>query len=387
MSHVPELLTRAIEWIARLPLCGEPELAGLLDVDEYRARRLIHELAKRGWIETLEPGSPELELRRLAAVREEALPALAAALCLDPAQLAGLLPVRASDTLERVTRVATTVGVNRFIAALATDSRQSGLAELIDGRSLPLALPPSERWWLPRTDAYGCLRAGPLHGPFFLAWDRAAAPDLFRRRRAAAWSAARTAVSQHWGAEGLPPLLVICPTTRELRVWEQALAKGDQTEGTRLEVALTTREQLRIHGAGGCAWQRPDRTSAGLLLEAVGWGQAPPIPAVWLAETVDELPPPDPRNASLRERALADAATYDGGPVWRRVGVLALATNPAEKTLIEWIARHQLLRGAELAALLDAPEALIERRLEWLLRCGAIRPAAQTTDQKKGTIT
>jgi len=387
VSPVPELLTRAIEWIARLPLCGEPELAGLLDVDESTARRLIHKLAMRGWIETFEPGSAELELRRLAALREEAITALAVALCLDPVQIAGVFPVRASDTLERVTRVEITVGVNRFFAGLAADSRRSGLAELIDARSLPLALSPSERWWLPRSDGYGCLRAGPLHAPFFLAWDRAAAPDLSRRRRAAAWFAARAAVSRHWGAEGLPPLLVICPSTRELLVWKQALAKRDETDGTRLDVALTTREQLRIYGAGGCAWQRPDRTSAALLVEVVGWGQAPPVPRVWLAETVEELPPPERRRASLRERTLPGAATRDGGPVWYRVGALALATNAAEKTLIEWIARHQLLRGAELAALVDAPEALIERRLEWLLRCGAIRRTEQTTDKRKGTIT
>ena len=51
---------------------------------------------------------------------------------------------------------------------------------------------------------------------------------------------------------------------------------------------------------------------------------------------------------------------------------------PPEKALIEWVARHPLLSKADLAALLDTSEALIERRLEWLTRCGAIRSAATT---------
>lgn len=386
MSQVPDLPTRAVEWIARLPLCGEPELAGLLDVDEYTARKLIHRLATRGWIDTFEPGSAELELRRLGAVREEAVAALAAAMARDPSQIAAFLPIHVSDTLERVARVEITVGVNRFFADLAADSRQSGPAELIDARSLPLTLSPSERWWLPRSDGYGCLRAGPLHAPFFLAWDRAAAPDLSRRRRVAAWFAARAAVSRHWGAEGLPPLLVICPSTRELSVWEQALAKWDDTVDPPLEVLLTTREELRVHGVGGCAWQRPDRTSGASLVEAIGWGQAPPVAVDWLAGPVGEPPTPDRRRASLRERTLPGAATRDGGPAWYRVGALALATNAAEKTLIEWIARHPLLSAAQLAALGDAPKALIERRIEWLLRCGAVRVAEPTTDKRKGTI-
>ena len=69
-------LARTLEWIARPPLCGEPDLAGLLGIDAIDARHLVHELARRGWVESIEPGSPEIELRRLACIREEALPAL-----------------------------------------------------------------------------------------------------------------------------------------------------------------------------------------------------------------------------------------------------------------------------------------------------------------------
>ncbi|MEZ4503156.1 MAG: hypothetical protein R3C39_11065 [Dehalococcoidia bacterium] len=373
-------LVQALAWIARLPLCGDPELAGLIGVDGHDARRLIHELARRGWVETVEPGSPELELRRLAFVREDAIPALAAALCLDPAEIAGALPVRLRDTLERITRVEITVGVNRVLAGLAADVQRSGLAELADARSLPLALPPPERWWLPLVEGYGCLRAGPLHAPFLLAWDRAAAPNLYRRRRVAAWFAASAAVARHWGAEGLPPVLVVCPSTRVLRVWEEALSKQYDTEGAQLEVLLATREQLRSQGPGAATWRSPGRTQASPLVELIGWGQVPPVAATRLAEPFEQRPPPHRRGASLRERALAGATAHDGGPLWHRLGVLALATGPAEKALIEWVARHPLLSAADLAALLDTSEALIKRRLEWLTRCGAIRSAAATCD-------
>ena len=153
-------LSRALEWLARLPLCGEPELAGLLDVDEEDARRLIHQLSARGWTETVAAGSPELEQRRLAVIRDEAMPALAAALRGDRTSLASAIPARPRDLSRRVARLEVTVSVNRFFSDLADDFRCAGLANLADARSLPLAVPPAERWWLPNIEAYGCLRSG-----------------------------------------------------------------------------------------------------------------------------------------------------------------------------------------------------------------------------------
>ena len=50
-------------------------------------------------------------------------------------------------------------------------------------------------------------------------------------------------------------------------------------------------------------------------------------------------------------RAFAEATSGEAKPLWRRLGDLALVTAPAEKTLIEWVARHPLLSIADLAAL------------------------------------
>ena len=283
-------LPRTIEWLARLPLCGEPELAELLGVDAIDARHLVHELVGRGWVESIEPGSPELELRRLACIRDEALPALAAALDLAPADVLRAVPVQLKDTLDRVARAEITSGMNRLFAGIAAAVRRSGTAELVDARSLPLTVPVGERWWLPVTEGYGCLRSGNLWAPFLVAWDRARAPDLYRRRRVAAWSTGRAGVVPRWGADGLPPILVVCPSHRELRVWEQALLRrSDDGSAVQLDALLTTREQLLEHGPGGAVWQVPAEDHAVPLVERLGWGAAPPVAPVCLPDEIDGL--------------------------------------------------------------------------------------------------
>ena len=293
-------LAWALEWIARLPLCGEPELAGLLGVDEHDARRLTHELVKRGWTETLAASSLELEPRRLAVLRGEALPARAAACGPDLASLAGAVPVRPRDLLRRVARLEITACVNRFAADLAGDLESSGIVELADARSLPLAVPPDECWWLPGTEGYGCLRTGPLHAPFLVAWDRAAAPHVHRRRRLAGWFAASARVDRQWGSEGLPPVLVICPSARERRVWEDALAKRDGGGSACLEVLFTTREELHAAGADDARWWRPGRAPAPLV-EQLGWGAAPVVRAIRIEQALDDCRPP-PRRITWQAR-------------------------------------------------------------------------------------
>jgi len=129
-------------------------------------------------------------------VREDALPALAAGLDLPASEVTGAVAVRRRDALERVARVEITASVNGFFAELAAYGRRPVTCELADARSLPLQVPAAERWWLRGTDAYGCLRAGELWSPFLVAWDRAAAPDRQRRRRACGWLAGRVAVGR-----------------------------------------------------------------------------------------------------------------------------------------------------------------------------------------------
>src|SRR5690606_38118358 len=145
------------------------------------------------------------------------------------ATLAQVMPVERNDLLRRVASIEVTAGVNHLCAALADELRRAGHGELGDARSLPLGGPAAARWWLPGVDGYGCLRAGRLSAPFLVVWDRAAAPDVHRRRRAALWQRDVTKVRGHWGRAGLPPLLIVCRTMREVAVWRGALT--DQADG------------------------------------------------------------------------------------------------------------------------------------------------------------
>ncbi len=365
-------LARALEWIVRLPFCGDRELAGLLGVDEHDARRLIHLLSARGWVETVPAASPELQPRRLAVLRGAAVPALAAACGEDRVPLASAAPVRPGDLSRRLAALEITARVNRFLADLADGLESSGIARLDDARSLPLALARAECWWLPGVEGYGCLRAGSLHAPFLVAWDRAAAPDVHRRRRLGGWSAASGSAGRRWGREGLPPVLVICPSAREVRVWEDALARRDGASPGHLEVMLATRRELQTTGAGGARWWRPGRAPAPVA-EQLGWGDAPVVREVRIDRALDDCAPPPRRSGtSPGRRAFARVAGGHGGPARERLADLALATSAAEKTLVEWVARHPLLGAAEVAELTREPAGAIRRRLERLVSCGVI---------------
>lgn len=139
---------RALEWIVRLPLLGEPELASLLGIDEADAPGLRLALDRRGWTEWFVPGSAALRPRRLSFVREAAASDLAGVLGIERAALPAHVPARRRDLLDRIVRVEITAGVNRFFAELAAAPGVPGV-ELADARSLPLARPPRQRWWLP----------------------------------------------------------------------------------------------------------------------------------------------------------------------------------------------------------------------------------------------
>ena len=70
-------LSRALGWILRLPLLGDPELSCLLGIDPVDARCLREQLGQRGWVEWITPRVAALNDRPLAFAREEAVPALA----------------------------------------------------------------------------------------------------------------------------------------------------------------------------------------------------------------------------------------------------------------------------------------------------------------------
>lgn len=374
MNDAQLMATRALGWLVRLPLSGERELARLMGGHEQDVRRILHGLALRGWTDSVEPGSPDLERRRRYFVAEDAVAAWCAARGVTVATIAESIPVGRTDLLRRIARIEITTGVNRLCAALADDLRLADLAELVDARTLPLDGRAAARWWLHGVDGYGCLRAGQLYAPFLIAWDRAAAPDVHRRQRAGLWRRQAKAVRARWGEVGLPPLLVVCSTTREVAVWREALTGHSDEDTPPLAALFTTRRALREHGAAGPIW-RSAAGDEGQLIAQVGWEPEPSLPAPALfnglagIETVDRR-----RQGALRRWAVQRATTESSRARWQHASALALATGAGEQALLDWIARHPLLAASDLAELLREPAALVARRLEWLVRCRVVAP-------------
>ena len=371
MSAHDSRASRALEWIARLPLLGEPELARLLGIEEVDARDVRRLLERQGWIEWFVPGTDAIEQRRLSFVREEAMPELAAAGDTAHLALPAHLPVRRRDTLARIARVELTASVNRFLSELSSWPGLPRL-ELEDARSLPLAGSPPERWWLPALEGYGCLRAGAQRAPFFVAWDRAAAPDLHRRARVGAWIAAAPTVAAHWGTEGLPQLLLVCAGRRARATWERSIRRAaERVDGRLPEVLLTGARELAAEGPAGAAWHDPVSGRTGPLLERLGWGKAPPLPRLRLP---DELVAPPESGTALTLRRWAPAAAADSHtPAVERAAAIAMTTDRDEKRLLEWIGRLPLITRPQLANLTDLPDPAVDRRVERLLGSAVVR--------------
>lgn len=362
-------LARALELIARLPLLGEPELARLMGIDVVDARGLRFELERRGWIEWFVPGTYGLRPRRLSFVREEALPELARAFGVEPGELARHLPARRHDTLQRIACLEITAWTNRFLADLAASSGVPQL-ELADARSLPLALSVRERWWPPGLEGYGCLRAGDLWAPFFLAFDRVAAPDEHRRALVAGWAGTAEAIARHWGAEGLPVVLLVCAGEREQAVFERRLVSVAERGDRRIDVLLTSVEDVAREGPAGAIWREPGSASRGSLIERLGWGREPALPRPHLHDAWETASPPQ-TQPPLREWA-PRAASDPAMPALEHAAAVALATDRDEKRMLELIAQYPLVTARDLAYLAGLPLDAVERRLDWLLQCRVV---------------
>ena len=343
---------RALGWIARLPLLGEPELALLLGVHEAEARSLRHALEREGWVEWVVPGSDALRKRRLSFVPEAALTELARALGTERAELPEHAPVRRADVLDRVVRVETAAAVNRFLAELAASPGAAG-AVLDDARSLPLAGPARGRWWPPGVEGYGRLRAGALHAPFFLAWDRAVAPDLHRRRRASGWAGPAPAELDRRRAEGPAPLLLVCPRPAARPAWERALVRAAECSERPRRVLLADAREVRAAGPAGAAWRDPVDGREGTLREQLRWVAGPAPGPPWPGARI-EAPGGPARSGALRRWA-PGAATSPAATDRERTAAVALTTDGEQKRMLEWVGRWPAPDGAAAGGPRRAP--------------------------------
>jgi len=365
------LMARAIDWLGRLPLLGIEELSLLLQTREDSVSRALSDLERLGCVEWVAPESPEVMGRRLFVVANGAI----------DAALAQVYALDRKEILLRLARLETTVVLNRFLVEAVEAASHDIEIDLADARSLPSPASREVRWWPPDIEAYGCLRWGPWLAPFFVAWDRAGAPDLHRRLRVTSWYAFGESETP-WARDGLPPILVVCPSEREIEQWAKAVvASADRRGCAPLSVVLAT-SAAAWRDPLGAIWRRVDGTRHALLCERLRW--VPRLPSA--AETPISARPSfqqvEQKRPPLRDWARAVMAEERRGrslAETERIGAIALVATADHKVLLEWIGHHPLLSPADLSTLLDIPAPLVQRLLgrlsEWGLVDGVVRAA------------
>src|SRR5690606_1053125 len=100
-----------------------------------------------------------------------------------------------------------TVALNIFAAGLVAALRRDPKAELEDIWALPMKR-PATAWWPPGVHAFGSVRIGAAHAPFFVVVDRAGAPSAHRAALVAGWYRFREG-PQPSGTGCLPQTLIL----------------------------------------------------------------------------------------------------------------------------------------------------------------------------------
>jgi DNA-binding MarR family transcriptional regulator len=376
-SH-SQLQADAVGWLARLPFLGAEELSLLLGVTKPQAACVLTELEKLGWAEWVRASSPELDEERLNVLTDGCVPRLAEHFGLSEQELQRTFSVGRKEILERLPRLETTVGFNRFAAELVAAVRDDEEVELEDIRSLPLRR-FAQAWWPPEVEGYGCLRWGPWRAPFFVVWDRAGAPPFHRRRRVGAWCAFREG-DHPWGRDDIPPILVVCPGEAEAEQWSRAvLAASDRRQAPLLPVFLTGVLFALIKGPLGPVWRRPDGAVRAYLCERLAWRPAAlsQAGAFRIQKPAEQLETVSANGRPLRQWARqaveSPKETSQTRSGLERLAALSLVTSPTEKRALEWLGHHPLLSANDLAVILRVSAQLAARVAHNLARYGLIQ--------------
>ncbi|RJQ07834.1 MAG: hypothetical protein C4558_08910 [Dehalococcoidia bacterium] len=355
-------LAEALAWIVRLPLLGDRELAGLLGIDEIDARYLRVELDQQGWVEWLAPRVVELdEQRRAAFLRADALDDLAACSGFAAHEIAHRAPVRQTDVLARIPRIATVTAVNRLLAELAAQLRAQGEMALVDAGSLPIA--SANRWWPFGADAYGVVRGRRGAARFFVTWDRAGVPDGYRRLRIRKWAAEVNPAEPPW-------VFVVCADAHAARVWDAEL-RSQASQAALSEVRLTTADEVLASGPRAAIWSIPGaparlRFEQALPLRSTDLAALLAFPGMCLHQRPSNMP-------VLRDRLRIAAVRPAARSIREDTAALAIVTSAADKACLDWLARHPRLSVSELALFLELPGRVVARRLELLAGDHAVR--------------
>jgi hypothetical protein len=369
-------LASGLLWLARLPFLEEEGLAALLGVDGFVAQKALASLHEAGWTDWIIPASPELDPRRFYYLTEDGIDALARAMGASREDIESRYAIRRRELLARVARLETAAALNAFFAEVAEVIREDEEVSLDEARSLPWTRCPGARWWPPGVEAYGALRSGCWQAPFFVAWDRAGAPMAHRRTRVVGWYAYLVSEGNPWGAEGVPPILVVCPSEREAAQWALAVeSSADRRRIAPLALYIGTAAEVFGLGALGPVWRRPDGRRRATLIDRLRWvsevprqvGVEPSLPLVPV-----DLCQPRPHRRGLREWARQTATERSSLKPGERMAALALSTSATQKELLEWVGHHPFLSAADLAVLSGLREAGTERLLVGLVQAGLV---------------
>ncbi|MPZ48930.1 MAG: hypothetical protein GEU75_06415 [Dehalococcoidia bacterium] len=352
----------ALNWFLRMPLLGAYELAMLMGEDEEAARSLIGELKNAGWLWYGIASSPEVEPDRLFYVSPAGVNSIASALGCSVESLTARLPVGEEDVRQGWQRLEITVGVNRCLAELVAATRRSTRIRIESLQVLPRKRRDSV-WYPGEVEAYGCLRVGQTFAPFFLAWDRAAAPVVHRRMRVNGWYAFRRS-EQPWGYDGLPSILVLSANLAAAAQWEAAiLSAAERRSESPLPGLITEIDALFSGDPLDSIWWTPGGSRFLTLAEHLQWRGSIPVEAH--LPHLNTLPclssPATPSRTTMQE-----ISSYPPSLAADR------SLGATEMRILEWLGFHPLLTNSDLVALTSHRLHQVRACLEKLLSRGFI---------------
>jgi DNA-binding MarR family transcriptional regulator len=377
-ARVGDTLAHVLLWLARLPFLEEGALAALVGLERFAVQKALAGLQEAACVDWIVPSSPEIDARRFYYLTEAGVAGLAQATGASREAVESRYAVGRRELLARVARLETVVALNAFFADMAEALRGDQEVSLEQVRSLPWTRGRGARRWLPGVEAYGALRSGCWQAPFLVAWDRAGAPTAHRRARVAGWYAYLASEAKPWGVEGLPPILVVCPTEPEAAQWSLAVqSSADRRRIAPLAVFIGVTSEVFRLGAFGAVWRRPDGRRRATLADRLRWvSDVPPEadePVVPLEPV--ELGHTRPRRMGLGAWARQAAAAPRALNSNERTAAFALSTSTTQKELLEWVGHHPFLTAADLAVLLGLQEEGTERLLAGLARLGLVDSA------------
>ncbi|MXY85264.1 MAG: hypothetical protein F4Y95_01900, partial [Chloroflexi bacterium] len=272
---------RCLDLIGDWPWLRLDHLAALLGVSRVRLRELLRRAGERGLI--IRPtmaGRPRLALsdRGLALLARHDRASVGelrkrwSVELIEPAAGFKWRNVRGTRTRQLLRNLAHSEAVHEFLAALADQARSSGwdLVQLDPPQRASRYFRFEDRLRSIQPDAFGVLQREGCFQPFFLEWERRAIrPSTMARRLAPylRYYSSRLLVEDH----SAPPIVLVAFDDELASDHFCNLARSQmQRSQAEIQLLISSRPRLRIHGAWDFAWRTPLSSRPVNLLGARG---------------------------------------------------------------------------------------------------------------------